>query len=109
MFAVLKLISIFFSGAPKLPLILKVWPLPNIKNFSCDCQNEMVNCYQQQVITFLAVSLWKLQKPALSNVIPYTLYTCFSLSLFFIILVTPNKQFLNLKFLEGSFGQSLKS
>ena len=60
------------------------------------------------MITFLAKSLSKLHEPALSNVIPHPLYTYFSLSLFFTILVALNKQFLNLKLLVGFLGQASK-
>ena len=45
----------------------------------------------------MAESLSKPHEPALSNDIPYELYTYFSLSLFFIVLVAPKKQFLSLK------------
>ena len=62
-----------------------------------------------KIITFLAKSLSKLHKPALSAVIPYSLYTCFYLTLFFTMLVAPNKQFLNLKFLVGFLSQASKS
>ena len=54
------------------------------------------------------MSLSKLHEPALSNAIPYPLYTYFSLS-FFTILVAQNKQFLNLKLLVGFLGQPSKS
>ena len=47
-FALVKLILNFFSGDPKLPLILKVGVSPNIKFFFCDCQNEIMNYYQHQ-------------------------------------------------------------
>ena len=40
---------------------------------------------------------------------PHPLYAYFSLSLFFITLVAPNKEFLNLKLLVGFFGQASKS
>ena len=53
------------------------------------------------MITFLAKSLPKLHEPALSNVIPYPLYTYFSILLFFTVKVALNKQFLNLKLLVG--------
>ena len=58
---------------------------------------------------FLAKLLSKLYEPALSNVIPYPLYTYFSLSLFFTIFVSLNKKFLNLTLLEGFLGQASKS
>ena len=61
-----------------------------------------------KIITFLAASISKLQKLPLSNVIPYPLYRYFSLSLFFSILVAPNKQFLNLKLL-GFLDQAFSS
>ena len=60
-----------------------------------------------RIITFLAVSLSKLHKPALSNLIPCHYKHTF-LSLFFTILVAPNKQFLNLKVLVRFLGQTSK-
>ena len=74
-FASLKLISNFFSGAPKLPLIPKVGPLPNIKKLFLrlsEWDGEILST--SKIITVLAVSLSKLQKTALSNVILYPLY-----------------------------------
>ena len=62
-----------------------------------------------QIITFLAKPISKLPELALSNVISYPLYTYFSLSLLFTILVAANKQFLNLKLLVGFLGQASKS
>ena len=62
-----------------------------------------------KIITFLAVSLPKLHQSVLLNVIPYSLYKYFYLSLFFDILVAPNKQFLNFKLLIGFLGQAAKS
>ena len=55
------------------------------------------------------MSLLKLHEPALSNIIPYPLYTNFTLSLFCTRLVAPNKQFLNLKLLKGFRDQASKS
>ena len=55
------------------------------------------------------MSLLKLHELALSDVIPYPLYTYFSLSLFFTILVGPNMELLNLKLLVGFLGQTSKS
>ena len=71
------------------------------------CYDELLST--PKIITFVAVPLMKLHEPALSNFIPYPLYTYFSLSLFFIILAAPNKQFLNLKLLVGFLGQAVKS
>ena len=49
MFALLKLILNGFSGEPKLPLIPKVGPSPNIKKlFLRLSQHEMTSYYQQQ-------------------------------------------------------------
>ena len=59
-------------------------------------------------ITFLAVPLSKLHQPALSNVTLYPRYMYFSISLFFTILVAPNKLFLNLKVLVGFLDQASK-
>ena len=55
------------------------------------------------------MSLPKLHKPALSNFIPYILYTYFFLSLLFTILVAANKQLLHLKLSAGFVGQASKS
>ena len=69
-----------------------------------------MNYYQHQKLTaFLTVSLLKLHESPLSNIIPCPLSTYFYLSLFFTILVVPNKQLLNLKLLVGFFGQASKS
>ena len=90
-----------FSGAPKLLLIIKVGPSPNIKKLFLrlsEWHDELL--LTPKIITFLAKSSTKLHEPAISNIIPYPLYRYFSLSLFLIILVAPNKQFLNLKLLE---------
>ena len=87
MFALLKLILTFFSGGPKLPLIPKVVPSPRTKKLFLrlsESDNEPIST--PKIITFLAVSISKLQEPALSNVIPY-----------YLSLVAPNNQFLNLK------------
>ena len=62
-----------------------------------------------KIITFLVVSLPKLHQSVLLNVIPWPLYTYFSFSLLFTILVASNKQFLNLKLLVGFLGQAAKS
>ena len=43
-----------------------------------------------KIITFLAVPLSKPHQPALSNAIPYPLYSDFSLSIFLAMLVPPN-------------------
>ena len=61
-----------------------------------------------KITAFLAKTLPKLHEPALSNFIPYLLYTCLSLSVFFTILVVPNKQFVNLRLLVGFLGQASK-
>ena len=94
MYALLKLIK-RFSDDPRLPLIPKVGPSPNIEKLFLqlsESDDELLST--PKMITYLAMSLPKLQKPALSNVIPYPLYTYFSLSLFN-ILIAPNKQLLN--------------
>ena len=62
-----------------------------------------------KITTFLVKSLLNLHESALSNGIPYPLYTRFSLSLFFTTLVAPNKQFLNLNLVVGFLGQACKS
>ena len=67
-----------------------------------------------KIIIFRAKSLSNLHELALSNVSPYPLYTylslsLISLSLFFTILVAPNKEFLNLELLVGFLAQASKS
>ena len=97
-FALVKLILNFYSGETKLPLIPKVWFSPNIKNLVLrlsEWDDELLST--PKTITYLAVSLLKYHQPARWNVTPYPLYTYLSLWLFFSILVTLNKQFLNLK------------
>ena len=106
----LKLILNLFSGDPKFPLIPKVGPSPDIKELFwrlSELNDELLSA--PKIITFLAVSLSKLQKSPLSNVIPYPLYTYFSLSLFFTIWIATNKQFLNLKLLVGFLRQAFNS
>ena len=61
-----------------------------------------------KIITSIAVLLSKLRESPLSNVVPCPLYTYFFLSLFFTILVAPNKLFLNLKLLVGFLGLAAK-
>ena len=110
MFELVKFILNVFSGDPKLPLIQKVGPSPNIKKLSLrlsEGDDELLST--PKIITFLAKSLSKLREPVLSNVIPYPLYTYFSLLLFYTILVVPKKQFLILKLLVGFLGQVSKS
>ena len=102
--------SNFFSDDAKLPLISKFEPLPNIKTlfwWLSEWDDELLSA--PNIITFLAVSLSKLPEPALSNAIPYPLYTYYSLSLIFTILVAPNKQFINLRLLVGFFDQEFDS
>ena len=62
----------------------------------------------QKTITFLAKSLSELHEHALSKVNLYPLYTYFSFSLFFTILVAPNKKIFNLKLFVGFIGQAFK-
>ena len=96
------------SDEPKLPLILKVEPKPNFKKLFLKlstCDDELLST--SKIVTFLAVPLPKLyQSP--SNAIPQPLYTHLLLSLFFTILVAPNKQYFNVKVLSGIFGQVAK-
>ena len=82
-FALLKLILIFFSGQPNLPLTQKVGPLSsNEKLFlRLSAWNDKL-LSTPKTITFLAMSLSKLHEPAPSNVIPKPLYTYFYLSHF---------------------------
>ena len=70
------------------------------------CGNELLST--SKIIVFLANLLWKLRETQLPNVISYLLYTYLSLSLFFTILVAPNKQFLNSKLLMEFLGQAAK-
>ena len=74
MFALLKLVSDFFPCAPKLPLITKVGPLPNIKKLFLrlsEWVDELLST--PRIITLIAVPLSKIEKAALSNVIMYPL------------------------------------
>ena len=109
-----------FSGQPRFPLILKVGPSPDIKKLFWRLplwEDALLSA--PKVIIFLSVSSSKLQKSAPSNVVPYLLYTYFSLSLLlyyyiflyhyhFTILVGPNKQVLNLRLLVGSLHRQCK-
>ena len=119
-----KINAIFFSGEPKFPLTSKVGPKPKIKKliFWLSTSNDEL-LSTPKIITFLAVSLPKIHQSPLSNAIWYMLYamlyaicymlyainTYLSLSLFFTILVSPNRQFFNVKFLGGTFGQTADS
>ena len=110
MFSLLKLLSNFFSGDTKLPLIRKVGSSPSIKKLFLGLSEWDDGLLSKpKMITFLAKSLSKFHEPALPNVILYPPYAYFSLTLFFTILAAPNKQFLNLKLLVGFFGQASKS
>ena len=101
----LTLILNSFSCEPNVPIIPKVGPLPNYKKLS-EWDDALLST--PKLITFLAKSLWKHNELTLSNVISYPLSKYFSLSIFFTILVTPNKQFVNLKLLAGFLGQAHK-
>ena len=71
MFALPKLILNFFSGAPKLPLILKVSPQPNTKTLFMRLSgfdHELLSI--PKIITFLAWPLSKLHSACPSNAIP---------------------------------------
>ena len=108
--ALLTLILYFFCSEPKLPLIPQVGPSPSTKKLFLLLpvwDHELLAT--SKISIFLGISLLKLHEPALSNVIPYPLYTYFSLSRFFTRLVFPNKQFLNLKLIVGFIGQIFKS
>ena len=70
-FVLLKKILNFFSGKPKLPLILKLGPSSSTKRLFLQFPawyDELLST--PKIITFLAVSLSKLFELALSNVIP---------------------------------------
>ena len=69
----------------------------------------MMNYYQHQNYNISSSAIVKTPKTSTINVIPSQLYTYLSLSLFFTILVHPDKQFLNLKLLVGFLGQAAKS
>ena len=74
----------FFFGDSTLPLILWVGLSSNIKKLLLqlsEWDDELLSA--SKVIALLAKSLSKFHAPTLSNVIPYPLYTYFSLSLFF--------------------------
>ena len=84
----------------KASTISKVRPSSNIEKLFLqlsEWDNELL--LTPKMIILLARSLLKLHEPALSNVIPYPLYT----------LVAPNKKFLNLKLLVVFLGQTSKS
>ena len=78
------------------------WPMGLFSGFY---GNELLS--KPKLTIFLAKPLTKFHEPALSNTVLLPLYTHFSLELFFTILVTPNKQLLNLKLLVGFFDQAL--
>ena len=92
----------------ELPLIPKVGTSPNIqklfKEFS-ELDDELSS--MPKIISFLTVSLSYLHQPVQISI--YPLYTYFSFSLVFTIIVALNKQFLNLKLLIGFLGQGSKS
>ena len=98
-----------FFGAPKLPLIPKVSPLPNSKKLFYRLSvwdGELLSA--PKIMTFLAKLLPKFHSPFQSNAISYPLYTYLLLSSSFPILHAPNKQFFNAKFLSRIFGQQSK-
>ena len=99
MSALLKLIINFFSGDPNLPLIQQVGPSPNIKKLFL----WLWESYDELLSLPKIITPW-LHEHALSSIIQYLWYTYFSLSIFFTILVAPNKQFLNLKLLVEFLG-----
>ena len=105
----LTLILNSFSCEPNVPIIPKFGPLPNYKKlflWLSEWNDALLST--PKLITFLAKSLWKHNELTLSNVISYPLSKYFSLSIFFTILVTPNKKFVNLKLLAGFLGQAHK-
>ena len=59
-----------------------------LKNYFCDCQHEMINAKNYNISSIVIVKT--------------PVYTF--LSLCFTILVAPNKQFFNAKFLSEIFG-----
>ena len=72
-----------YSGEPNFPLIPNAGLSPNIKKVFLrlsEWDDELLST--PKIITFLAMLLSKLHQPTLSNVIPYLLYTYFSLSLY---------------------------
>ena len=75
-----------FYGAPKVPLIRNVSPLPNIKKLS------------------FRLSAW--DNELLSTPKNYNTFGYFSFSLFFTILAAPTKQFSDVKLLNGIFDQA---
>ena len=48
MFALLKLRQNFFSAEPNSLLIPKVGPSSSTKNYSCNCQHDMMNYNQDE-------------------------------------------------------------
>ena len=80
----------FFCGHAKLPLSPKLGLSPNVKRIFLrlsEWDDELLST--SKIITFLALPLSKPHQPALSNVIPYPLYSDFSLSIFLAMLVPP--------------------
>ena len=73
MLFLVKLILSFFSGEPNVPLISKVGPSSNIREL------------------LLRLSEWDDKLLSTPNTYPYPLYKYFSPSLFFTILLAPNK------------------
>ena len=72
----------FFFGDTKVPLIPEVETSPNTKNLFLrlsGCDDELLSTPKST--TFQLKPLSKLSEPALSNFIPYPLYTYFSLLL----------------------------
>ena len=104
-FALLKLMLIFFSSAPVLSLMLRVRPSPITKKLFFRLSvwdNELLSTPKTTI--FLAKSLPKLHEPSPSNAIPWPL----KVNLLFIVFLTnvtvPNKQFFREQLLAGLRG-----
>ena len=87
----------YFSGEPKLSLIPKVEPLTGIKKLFL-----RLSTYDDELLSTLKISSSAITKtPPISSIKSSFKATIrqLSLSLFFTIVVAPNKQFSNVKFL----------
>ena len=107
-FALLKLILNFFSVALTLPLISSAGLSHNTKKLFLRLptfDDELLSI--PKITSFLVKLLLKFNETAPSNITLQTLYTYLFLTLFFTILVVPNKQFFNVKLLRRLFSSHL--
>ena len=90
-FALLKLILHFLSGAPKLLLIPNVETSPN--SYFFDFQYEMMNHYQHQKLQHFKQNHYQKSVGLFHQMSFISRYTHTFLLLFFTIVVAPNKQY----------------